>query len=83
MVAVAGGKNIRCASYATFGTEALAQHAVAALEGRRACLLAHHGSIALGDLKGFVRPVFRKHDEKFLAAIARGEIHTSERLLEH
>ena len=48
MVAVAGGADIRCAPYATFGTQALSDHAVAALEGRRACLLAHHGVIACG-----------------------------------
>jgi L-fuculose-phosphate aldolase len=48
MVAVAGGTDIRCAPYATFGTEALSRHAVAALEDRKACLLAHHGMIALG-----------------------------------
>ena len=35
MVAVAGGKDIRCAPYATFGTQELSDHAVAALEGRR------------------------------------------------
>jgi L-fuculose-phosphate aldolase len=48
MVAVAGGADIRCAPYATFGTQALSDHAVAALDGRRACLLAQHGVIALG-----------------------------------
>ncbi|HCX69413.1 MAG TPA: class II aldolase, partial [Rhodobiaceae bacterium] len=48
MVAIVGGNNIRCAPYATFGTAELAAHAVAALEGRRACLLAHHGQIAFG-----------------------------------
>ena len=48
MVACAGGENIRCAPYATFGTEELSQHAVTALEGRSACLLAHHGMIAIG-----------------------------------
>jgi L-fuculose-phosphate aldolase len=48
MVAVAGGDTIRCAPYATFGTEELSRHAVAALEGRLACLLAHHGMIATG-----------------------------------
>lgn len=48
MVAVAGGRNIRCAPYATFGTAALADHALSALEDRKACLLAHHGQIALG-----------------------------------
>lgn len=48
MVAVAGGKDIRCAPYATFGTQELSDAAVAALDGRRACLLANHGVIALG-----------------------------------
>jgi L-fuculose-phosphate aldolase len=48
MVACAGGENIRCAPYATFGTEELSHHAVTALEGRSACLLAHHGMIAVG-----------------------------------
>jgi L-fuculose-phosphate aldolase len=48
MVAVAGGDSIRCAPYATFGTQALSDLALAALEGRRACLLANHGLIAIG-----------------------------------
>lgn len=49
MVAVAGGPDIRCAPYATFGTQELSDHALAALEGRRACMLANHGMIAVGD----------------------------------
>jgi L-fuculose-phosphate aldolase len=49
MVAVAGGNDVRCAPYATFGTQELADHAVRALEDRAACLLAHHGMIAVGD----------------------------------
>jgi len=48
MVAAAGGIDIRCAPYATFGTQELSEHALAALAGRRACLLAHHGVIACG-----------------------------------
>ncbi len=48
MVAVAGGADIRCAPYATFGTQALSDYALAALADRRACLLAHHGMIAVG-----------------------------------
>ncbi|MGE0744063.1 MAG: class II aldolase/adducin family protein [Rhodospirillales bacterium] len=48
MVAKAGGADIRCAPYATFGTQALSDHALAALEGRKACLLANHGMIAAG-----------------------------------
>jgi L-fuculose-phosphate aldolase len=49
MVAVAGGKNIRCADYATFGTQALSDAVLAALTDRRACLMANHGLIAVGD----------------------------------
>jgi L-fuculose-phosphate aldolase len=48
MVATAGGKDIRCAAYATFGSQALSDGALAALSGRRACLLANHGMIAIG-----------------------------------
>jgi L-fuculose-phosphate aldolase len=48
MVAVAGGASIRCAPYAPFGSRELAMGAVAALNGRRACLLANHGMVALG-----------------------------------
>jgi L-fuculose-phosphate aldolase len=48
MVARAGGRDIRCAPYARFGTQELSDRALAALEGRRACLLAHHGAIAFG-----------------------------------
>jgi L-fuculose-phosphate aldolase len=46
MVAVAGGADIRCAEYATFGTGALSRSMMRALEGRKACLLANHGLIA-------------------------------------
>jgi L-fuculose-phosphate aldolase len=49
MVAKAGGDDIRCARYATYGTAALSRSALAALAGgRRACLLANHGLLALG-----------------------------------
>ena len=49
MVAKAGGDDIRCARYATYGTAALSRNALAALAGgRRACLLANHGLLALG-----------------------------------
>ncbi len=48
MVAVAGGRDIRCAPYRTFGTQALADRVVEAMDGRRACLLANHGMIAGG-----------------------------------
>ncbi len=48
MIACAGGDTIRCAPYATFGTEELSHHAVTALAERSACLLAHHGMIVVG-----------------------------------
>lgn len=49
MIALVGGSNIRCAPYALFGGQALSDVALQALEGRKACLLANHGMIALGD----------------------------------
>lgn len=48
-IAFAGGADIRCAPYATFGTQELSDAAVTALEGRRACLLANHGAVSFGD----------------------------------
>jgi L-fuculose-phosphate aldolase len=48
MVGVAGGTTIRVAPYATFGTQALSDNALGALEGRLACLLGQHGQISLG-----------------------------------
>lgn len=49
MVAAFGGNDVRCAGYATFGTEALADLAVEAMRDRTACLLANHGMIAIGE----------------------------------
>ena len=65
MVAAAGGNSIRCAPYATFGSQALSDHAVAALQGRSACLLAHHGVIALGPDLG--RALWLAHEVEVLA----------------
>lgn len=48
MIAVAGGDTIRCAPYALFGSQALSDHALTALNERKACLLSNHGMIALG-----------------------------------
>lgn len=49
MVAMAGGTDIRCTDYATFGTQELSDHMLAALEDRRACLLGNHGMICFHD----------------------------------
>lgn len=52
MIARFGGKDVRCAAYATFGSQELSDAALQALQGRSACLLAHHGMIVCGrDLK--------------------------------
>lgn len=48
MIAAVGGPTIRCAPYATYGTDELSQNALAALEGRMGCMLANHGVIACG-----------------------------------
>lgn len=48
MIAMAGGPTIRCAPYAPYGTQRLSDLALAALDGRSACLLANHGMIATG-----------------------------------
>jgi L-fuculose-phosphate aldolase len=48
MVARFGGKDVRCADYATFGSQELSDAVVRALEGRCACLMAHHGMVAFG-----------------------------------
>jgi L-fuculose-phosphate aldolase len=47
MVALAGGKDIRCAPYATFGTQALSDRVLEALRDRKACLMANHGMVCL------------------------------------
>jgi L-fuculose-phosphate aldolase len=49
MVAVAGGRNIRCSNYALFGTQDLSDTMLEALEDRRACLLGTHGMICFHD----------------------------------
>ena len=49
MVAAFGGNNVRCSDYALYGTKALSDTALEALEGRTGCLLANHGMIVLGE----------------------------------
>tara|TARA_B100000989_G_scaffold86850_1_gene62546 strand:+ start:139 stop:768 length:630 start_codon:yes stop_codon:yes gene_type:complete len=46
MVALAGGNNIKCADYATFGTKELSENIIKALENRKACLMSNHGQVA-------------------------------------
>ena len=46
MVAMAGGHDIKCAKYATYGTRELSKNILRALKGRNACLISNHGQIA-------------------------------------
>lgn len=48
MIARFGGNTVRCARYATFGTQALSDHVAAAIAGRCACLMANHGMLVFG-----------------------------------
>ena len=49
MVAVAGGEDIKCTKYATFGTKNLSKNIIKALKKRTACLIANHGQVAFGE----------------------------------
>ena len=48
MIALAGGEDIKCAEYATFGTEELSKNIIKALNNRSACLMSNHGQVAFG-----------------------------------
>lgn len=76
MIALMGGDNIRCAKYATFGTQQLSDHALLALRGRKACLLSNHGMIAAGkDLAEAFRITVEVEtlSEMYLLALQAGE----------
>jgi L-fuculose-phosphate aldolase len=76
MIAVTGAKSIRCAHYATFGSQELSEHAVGALHGSKACLLANHGMIALADdLKSALRLAIEVESlcEQYWRALQAGE----------
>ena len=49
MIALAGGDSIKCAKYATFGTQELSENVIDALENRKACLMSNHGQVAFGE----------------------------------
>ena len=49
MVAMAGGNDIKCAKYATYGTRSLSKNIIESLKNRTACLIGNHGQIALGE----------------------------------
>ena len=49
MIALAGGNSIKCAKYATFGTQELSDNIIDALKNRKACLMSNHGQVAFGE----------------------------------
>jgi L-fuculose-phosphate aldolase len=76
MIALAGGDSIRCAPYALFGTQHLSDNAIAALEGRKACLLANHGMIAAGETLEKALDIAQEVEtlcEQYLLALQVGE----------
>ena len=68
-----GGNTLRCAPYATFGTQELSNEAIKALDGRMACLLAQHGQISIGKtVEGALAMAFEVEAlEKFTSLPAR------------
>ncbi|HYN54455.1 MAG TPA: class II aldolase/adducin family protein [Methylotenera sp.] len=76
MIALAGGDSIRCAPYALFGSQQLSDNAVLALEDRKACLLANHGMIVVGETleKAFyITQEVETLCEQYLRALQVGE----------
>ena len=76
MLALLGGDSLRCATYATFGTQALSDNALVAMADRKACLLANHGMIAAGkNLAEAYRNTVEVENlsELYLRALAVGE----------
>jgi L-fuculose-phosphate aldolase len=76
MVGVMGGTTLRCAAYATFGTQALSDAAITALQDRQACLLGQHGQIALGrtlDAAFFMATEVETLARMYVHACAMGE----------
>ena len=78
MIALAGGDSIRCAPYALFGSQTLSDHALAALYDRKACLLANHGMIAIGETLDKALRIAEEVEtlcEQYLRALQIGEPH--------
>jgi L-fuculose-phosphate aldolase len=76
MIALCGGDSIRCAQYALFGTQQLSDNALIALQGRKACLLANHGMIAVGETLEKALNITQEVEtlcEQYLRALQVGE----------
>lgn len=87
MIALAGGDSIRCAPYALFGSQQLSDNAIAALQDRKACLLANHGMIAVGETLEKALSITVEVEtlcEQYLRALQVGEpyILTAQEMLE-
>lgn len=78
MIAVAGGKTVRCAPYATFGSQELSDLAIVALQRRNACLLANHGMIVAAENLHKALAIAQEIEllcEQYLMALQTGEPH--------
>jgi L-fuculose-phosphate aldolase len=78
MIALAGGNSIRCAPYALFGSQQLSDNAIEALQDRKACLLANHGMIAVGETLEKALDITQEVEtlcEQYLLALQVGEPH--------
>jgi L-fuculose-phosphate aldolase len=76
MIALAGGDSIRCAPYALFGSQQLSDNAIEALKDRKACLLANHGMIAVGETLERALAITQEVEtlcEQYLLALQVGE----------
>ena len=84
MVAVAGGNDIPCVPYATFGTDDLARHVARGLKHRDACLMASHGQIACGEtLRSALELAFEVETlaEQYYKVLLLGELNVSSDIL--
>jgi L-fuculose-phosphate aldolase len=84
MVAVAGGADIPCVPYATFGTDELARHVARGLKERDACLMASHGQIAIGaNLESALELAFEVETlaEQYYKVLLLGELNVSSEIL--
>ena len=76
MIALAGGEDIKCSEYATFGTQELSVNIVKALENRKACLMSNHGQVAFGENLGKAFELAQEVEnicQQYIIALKMGE----------
>ncbi len=84
MVAIAGGSDIPCVPYATYGTDELARHVARGLKERDACLMASHGQIAIGaNLERALELAFEVETlaEQYYKVLLLGELNVASEIL--